>query len=466
MNIKNTNTEPNTYFRSIFDINQDDINYILDLLDFSLSSGADEAEIFCKFEKNRSIEYNNNKINTSEKNILKKYSIRILKNNSLVCSSSTDKYKLQDIILKTINMTNITSKINNYSFPSKHSNYNNIKYIFDKNIDFLECGDMINLCENKVYNTIENLHENMRLMSFNFYSNISGIFISNTNGLIGSYLKTFIGASSNILLYKNNSEVTASSFECSNLLNDKDKVLNVCEESLELIKYNLKKSKKVEYKKNIPVILSNKAISEILSYSFIPSIYASNLQTSQSIFHNKIDEKVSSDNLNIIDDGIENGYYSIPFDDEGNNSKKTTIINNGILKKPLYNQEAACFENNESTGNGFRSDDSIVVTAPTNIILEYCIDSQNVIDETNKGIYIDSVIGAHTSNDITGDFSVEGQNSFYIENGDFKYPIKLLNISGNIFDLLKNNILCTDKIKKQYDHIITSNIKFENIKII
>jgi len=66
----------------------------------------------------------------------------------------------------------------------------------------------------------------------------------------------------------------------------------------------------------------------------------------------KIGEKIGSEKLNVFDDPTIKeslGWYY--FDDEGVETKKTTLIENGILKKHMQNRETAKIFNTPSTGN-------------------------------------------------------------------------------------------------------------------
>jgi TldD protein len=66
----------------------------------------------------------------------------------------------------------------------------------------------------------------------------------------------------------------------------------------------------------------------------------------------KIGEKIGSKNLNVFDDPTIKeslGWYF--FDDEGIKTQKTTLVENGILKKHLQNRETAQIFNTEPTGN-------------------------------------------------------------------------------------------------------------------
>ncbi len=76
-----------------------------------------------------------------------------------------------------------------------------------------------------------------------------------------------------------------------------------------------------------------------------------------------------------------------------------------------------------------------------------------------------SVIGAHTANPISGDFSVEARNSFLIKNGEISSPIKSMMISGNIFDVLRN-INGLGKDKRKVGNIITPTVRVSRMRVV
>jgi len=66
----------------------------------------------------------------------------------------------------------------------------------------------------------------------------------------------------------------------------------------------------------------------------------------------KIGERIGSEELNVFDDPTVKeslGWYH--FDDEGVKTKKTTLVENGILKNHMQNRETAKIFNTPSTGN-------------------------------------------------------------------------------------------------------------------
>ena len=106
----------------------------------------------------------------------------------------------------------------------------------------------------------------------------------------------------------------------------------------------------------------------------------------------------------------------------------------------------------KSTSNGFRgSYAGTPSVSGSNIIFDF---KEHALEsEINDAFLVTDVLGAHTANPITGDFSVEASNSFLIENGD-KKPIKKAMISGNIYDLLGDAVAVGDEVKQRGSFIV------------
>jgi PmbA protein len=161
---------------------------------------------------------------------------------------------------------------------------------------------------------------------------------------------------------------------------------------------------------------------------------------------------------------MENGICSSRCDDEGVGSKRNRIIESGVLKTYLYDTYTAGKAGTESTGNATRDNYAQTTSIDArNLKIEY--PPSDIVAETNKGVIIGSVIGAHTANPISGDFSVEARNSFLIENGEITSPVRSMMISGNMFDLLQN-IIGAGRDDRVLGNIITPTLKISGLKVI
>ena len=74
-----------------------------------------------------------------------------------------------------------------------------------------------------------------------------------------------------------------------------------------------------------------------------------------SFWANQLGQKVASSSITVVDDGtLRGGFGTMPFDGEGLPARRTTIIEQGVLKNYLLNTYTARKLNMQSTGNASR----------------------------------------------------------------------------------------------------------------
>lgn len=174
-------------------------------------------------------------------------------------------------------------------------------------------------------------------------------------------------------------------------------------------------------------------------------VKASSLVEGKSLFIDKVNEEIASPELTITDDGtLNDGLFTSSHDAEGVPHQKTTIIQNGILQSFIYDTYYGNKFGRRSSGNSSRfkiTDIATYRTPPfvdcTNIVIEKGdANLESLIGEIKEGFYVKSVMGTHTANELTGDFSLPF-SGFKIENGKIKHPVMMTMVSGNIVNLLK-----------------------------
>jgi len=170
-----------------------------------------------------------------------------------------------------------------------------------------------------------------------------------------------------------------------------------------------------------------------------PALTAEAVQRGRSLFAGKTGEVVASKGVTMMDDGtLTAGIAAAPFDGEGVPSGRTVLVKDGVLQGYLYNTYTAAKEGTVSTGNAVRSSFKTTPSVgTTNFFLEPGHQPpQELIREVPDGLYVLEVMGMHTANPISGDFSV-GAKGVWIENGVLARPVRGIVIAGNVIELLK-----------------------------
>jgi len=192
------------------------------------------------------------------------------------------------------------------------------------------------------------------------------------------------------------------------------------------------------------VVFSEDVVDSLILNLFMDAIDGKNVLTGQSIYAGKLGESVASESLSIIDDPMNsNGGAFRRFDTEGTPAKTTEILKNGVLNTYLYDAKTAGQAGVSTTGHAHRSLNGTTLIGPH--CLTIAAPEENVLQK--PCMYIKEVIGAHTANPLTGEFSVEVANAFLAENGKFIDPVKKAMIAGNVFDILKNGVTISHERK-------------------
>ncbi|MBI5038736.1 MAG: TldD/PmbA family protein, partial [Nitrospirae bacterium] len=124
-----------------------------------------------------------------------------------------------------------------------------------------------------------------------------------------------------------------------------------------------------------------------------------------------------------------------PLDAEGVPTRKTTIVEKGVLTSYLLDSYSARKLNLASTGNASRSPGESPVAAPTNFYLAPGNhSSSDIIKSVDSALYVTELLG-FGFNPITGDYS-RGAVGVWIENGELTYPVEEITIAGNIKEML------------------------------
>tara|TARA_B100000131_G_scaffold133469_1_gene130101 strand:- start:1030 stop:2346 length:1317 start_codon:yes stop_codon:yes gene_type:complete len=182
-------------------------------------------------------------------------------------------------------------------------------------------------------------------------------------------------------------------------------------------------------------LIFDKRIAKGILSTFASAISSSAISRGTSFLKDKINQKIFSDKINILDKpDILKGLGSKSFDTEGVKTDTLKLVEQGVLKHYLvdtYNGKKLNLRSNGRCGG------------TSNLYFDNGnISYKDLLNSNSRCLYITETIG-HGSNIVSGDYSV-GANGFLIENGEFKYPINEVTIAGNFIDMFKNISLAND----------------------
>ncbi len=147
---------------------------------------------------------------------------------------------------------------------------------------------------------------------------------------------------------------------------------------------------------------------------------------------------IGAESVTVYDDGrLRDGLGSRPFDGEGLPTRKTTVVERGILQSYLLDTYSAGKLGLSSTGNASRSVGESPSVGPTNFYMVPGTSTpEAIIRSVKQGLYVTELIGFGV-NMVTGDYS-RGAAGMWIENGELAYPVEEITIAGNLKTMLQN----------------------------
>ena len=420
------------------------INELSEKVEQTVSQKCEDYEIYISREKTINLDCEKTVLNFAKEEIVCGVGIRVLKDNKLGFAFTSDLDKIQKTVEQAISNTKLNKADPNFGF-SEVAKVKNIEGLYYKDFDDLTLEESIEFLKN----IINKSEEKCEVTSAGFSAKKIEYSILNSNGVAISDKETGFGVGLSVNAYKDDELSTAYDSMSSRYYDfDGDKLSeDVCKLALDSLNgQNITTGDK-------DVVLDYYALSGLLS-AFISSFSAENVQRERSILKDKIGKQIVSENLTITDDNtLKGGLGSGKCDDEGTPAQKTVLVENGILQSYIYDIYTGNKEEYKSTSNGFRSSYSGTPSVSTsNVVFDF--NEETEISEIKEGMLTTSVLGAHTANPISGDFSVEVSNAFKIENGEITEPVKKAMISGNIFELLKTGEKVKSETKQKGSFII------------
>ena len=213
--------------------------------------------------------------------------------------------------------------------------------------------------------------------------------------------------------------------------------------------------------KNYEVIFSGLSLATLFS-AFQNIFSAISVQKNVSLLKGKLNQKVGSDLINVVDDPfLKNSARSRSFDDEGVATKFKYIIEKGILKTYLHNLVTAKNDEVQPTGNGFGSG-----IASVNMKIEAGETKfEDMVKSVKDGIYIKNVEGAHAgANPVSGDFSLQ-VIGYRILDGKLGAPVALVTVAGNFIKMLKDVVMVGSESKMTYYGIACPPVKIKSMPV-
>ena len=187
----------------------------------------------------------------------------------------------------------------------------------------------------------------------------------------------------------------------------------------------------------VPIIFDPLVANSILGHNF-EGVNGDSVYRGASFLAGKLGEKIAASQVTVIDDGtMVGGFGTSPFDGEGIPTRRTMVIENGVLKSYVLNSYTAKKLGLQTTGNASRGLAGTPGIGPGNYFLQPGTKTpRQLIGDVKEGLYVTEFLGMGV-NLVTGDYS-RGASGLWISGGELTYPVEEITVAGNLKDMFLN----------------------------
>ncbi len=428
---------------------------VKEILEMAAAS-AEEAEVYRVRSKSSEVIFEANRLKSIDSSFEEGMGLRIIKQGKIGFSSSTDLSQSRPLVKAASDSAQFGEKAH-FHLPSTNSTSS--VECYDDSLSALSLEQMVRegrRAIDLILKEAPSLHCEGEVAKTE-----AEISILNTNGLSHSYTKTSYTFSMGAFLAEEGNFLGIGEGEASIKYHDWSS--SVAQRILEAFRLTGKKGRISPGKH--PVIFTSKAVPLLLQ-ALKQGINGKVLQKKISPLSGKMGKPVLSSSIDIFDDSLlPFALATSPVDGEGVPSRSISIIKEGVLKNFIYDLQTAGLMGTESTASGARGYSSLPSPATSNFIVkEGKVPLEEMVKDIKEGIIVDQVIGSGQGNVLMGEFSVNLDLAYKVENGKIKGRVKDVMISGNSYTML-NNILALGSESRFIGSTRTPPIYFKEINV-
>ncbi|MEL6927332.1 MAG: TldD/PmbA family protein [Cyanobacteria bacterium J06600_6] len=402
------------------------------VIDLAKKKGI-EAEAFYVASQDTPIEFGNNRLKSLETKASEGIALRVIADGKLGFASSTDLTRLEDLVDAAIATAEIGDPV---------------EFEFTQNVNSVESKSEYQppTTENLVgvgEDLIAKVHEYNPeiLVDVSFHSGTSQAKLATTTNVYTEQNSQSLSAVISGNLVRGEDFLQAYAYEVTR---DRQPDYQAILQKL-ITKYQRAEGKASISSGTYPVLFTPSAVSSTLGRMFGTIFSGQSVVQKASPLTDKVGEKIADERISVFEDPTI-GISACEFDDEGVPTSKKHLIDRGVVKQFYWDRRWAARRGIESSGNGFRGG----ISRPSPSLANVCIapgqtSVEDLIAGMSEGIIVDQVMGAGQSNVLAGEFSVNLDLGYKVEQGKIVGRVKDTMVAGNIFEAFSDLVDLSDR---------------------
>lgn len=394
---------------------------------------TDAAEAYFVSSQDTPIEFENNRLKSLQTKAVQGVALRVIRDGRLGFASSTDLTRLEDLVEAAVQTAEIGSTAD-FEFASNFHSWDGSIGITtvepqeppQTTEELVQTGDYL----------IRRLHDYNPeiLVDVGFYKGSRITRIATSQDVYAERTSQTSSVSLSGNLVRGEDFLQASSFDVS-----RDRALDydrILEQVLQ--KYRWAEQNATISSGSFPVLFTPRAAAMTFGSLFSSVLSGQSVMQKASPLADKVGETLFDSRLTLFEDPSI-GVGACSFDDEGTPTSRKAFIEHGTIMGFYWDRRWAARAEKTSTGNGFRGG----LSRPTPSTVNFCVApgstaTEVMIADMKEGLIVDQVLGAGQSNQLAGEFSVNLDLGYKVENGEIVGRVKNTMVAGSIFEAFQH----------------------------
>ncbi len=391
---------------------------------------AEEAEVFSIAHVETDAVFEANRLKHVQSRETSGRALRIIKGGRIGFAASNRANGAGELVGMALEMAPFGAEAK-FEFPSPES-YPEVK-VFDPDIDSVSEEDMLELGQSLIDRVREHTPE--LVCEGSVSKGVITIEILNSKGGRATYKKSIFGFGIEGVLVRGTDMLFVGDGDGScHPLADVSGVAATTIEQLERAKETAQAPAG-----QLPVIFTPQGVAVALLAPLAMAINGKTVVQGASPLGHRLGEQVLDSRISIWDDATVDYRPGSRFcDGEGVPSRRTPVIENGVVASFLYDLQTAALAGTESTGSGARGLATLPSPSPSTVVIDDGDASfEEMLADIKDGLVVEQLLGASQGNILGGDFSGNILLGYAVKDGEIVGRVKDTMISGNIYEALK-----------------------------
>ena len=385
------------------------------------------------------------------------YGIRILEGGKFGFAYLVDVNSADKAIESALSIARMSPSIDGFVLPSEQA-AKQVSGLYDKSITEMNSEDLLTQAD-AIISEVASLDKRAIVTGGGIGVSANAGAILTSEGIESGGITTSHGVGVQVSIEEN--EQLTSSWQSNSSRSKLTEIPNCVFRAVDWAKLTRDPIKVDSSLDESPVLMTSEGFSPLFSVVVPNAIRGDKLAREESFWSGKMNQSVIAKDLNLVDDAtIIGGRSSGSRDDEGVPTRLNQLIDSGKLVGSLWSTRDAAqqiaegrIDSAKTTGSAIRSGhQSPPISGCSNLFLtssNKSYDMDGLLQEMNEGYVVNSVMGAHTANPTSGDFSVTTSSILRVENGEIIGSIKQAGLSGNMAKALTEGVILGDNVRPQ-----------------